>query len=122
MNISLPVNSVIPSGGPLDGQCLPLGEQGVPGIIWLLGQISGAQSVLEIGSRGGNNLRCLAAACQPNAKLRSIELVDHDGKLDATMTWLREQGFDADFFIGSSQSPKAVQWAHDQLKEGLFDF
>jgi predicted O-methyltransferase YrrM len=110
---------MVPESGPLEGLRLPIGEQSPPEIEWLLSKIAGARSVLEIGSRGGNNLRCLAAVCHPGAKLRSIELIDHGGKLGATMDWLRERGYDAELLVANSQSPKAWQWAHDN---GPFDF
>ncbi len=111
--------TLIPDGGPLDGMQLPIGEQSAPEIQWLLEKMAGARSVLEIGSRGGNNLRCFAAMCREGAKLRSIELVDSDGKLDQTIVELRKHGFNADYLIQNSQSPRAWQWAHDH---GPFDF
>lgn len=109
----------VPTGGPLNGEMMPIGEQSPPELEWLLSKIVGADSILEIGSRGGNNLRCLAAACQPGAKIRSIELVDHDDRLKETISWLREKGYDAEFLVANSQSPKAWQWAHDN---GPYDF
>lgn len=109
----------IARGGPLDGVPLPLGEQSMPEIQWLLEKMAGATSVLEIGSRGGNSLRCFAAVCQRGAKLRSIDLVDHGSKLGETIAELRGSGFDADYLIQNSQSPRAWQWAHDN---GPYDF
>lgn len=118
MNVAGSLN-FIATGGPLDGVALPIGEQSAPELTWLLSKIVGAGSILEIGSRGGNNLRCMAAACRPGAKLRSIELVDREDKLKGTIAWLNEHGYDADFLVHNSQSPKAWQWAHDQ---GPYDF
>jgi len=119
MTVAGSVNFAIKNGGPLNGEVVPIGEQSPFEIQWLLEKIAGANSILEVGSRGGNNLRCMASVCQTGAKIRSIELVDHGDQLKATIAWLNEHGYDADVLIQNSQSPRAWQWAHDH---GPYDF
>lgn len=109
----------VKNNGPLNGETVPMGEQSPFEVHWLLERMAGSTSILEIGSRGGNNLRCLASVCPRGAKIRSIDLIDHDGKLKETIGWLREHGYDADYLIQNSQSPRAWQWAHDH---GPYDF
>lgn len=104
------------------------GQQDPEEMDWLLRMVTGAKSILEIGSCFGHSLRLLASAAAPGARICSIDLghgthalkgEDTGAHLLRRVASLREQGFDAEVLLSDSSHPMAHLWA--QWK-GPFDF
>lgn len=95
-----------------------LREQNPHEFAWLLTQIAGCKSVLEIGSRGGASLRYFAELAGKDGKTRSIDISDNAG-LTRFAERMRAQGYDCEVLIANSGSDQAIQWAEGQAP---FDF
>ncbi len=92
--------------------------------------MEGANSLLEIGSAGGQSLRYLSKGLAKGAKIRAIDLgvfpaeaaelagVTCTEALSGVADELKAQGFDVDVFFGDSHSEEAAQWARSQAPEG----
>jgi predicted O-methyltransferase YrrM len=82
---------------------------------WLCNKIAGANSILEIGSWDGSCLALLAKSCAPGARIRSIDLgLGGPTVVEAlrrTVEKLREDGYDAEVFLGNSHAQKTRTWA-----------
>ena len=83
---------------------------------WLLRQIAGSESILEIGSRLGGNLSDMASVCKPGARIYSIDIgIDdkgnHTADLMGTIESLNAKGYKAEALISDSTSPPAIAWA-----------
>ncbi len=104
-------------------------EQRKEEMIWLLKELKGTKTLLEIGSRTGGMLAAMASVCEPGAKIRSIDLgLNIDPRwfqppsaeaLKATIEHLKGIGFDAECFIGDSKSREAIAFA---FAGGPYDF
>jgi predicted O-methyltransferase YrrM len=94
---------------------------------WLMGKISGASSILEIGCRFGDSIKELAKAAKPGAKIRAIDHGQPSGEcpnpskeeLAQAIEDLKAQGYDADVLVADSHDPRTLEWAKQQ---GPFDF
>ncbi len=71
---------------------------------WLLRQIAGARSILEIGSYDGASLQAMATAAAPGALLRSIDDNRHDtaGMLSSV---IEAQGYTTDEMMVGYPTP-----------------
>ena len=106
----------------------PAFEQNQQEFYWLMAKVGKISSVLEIGSREGGALRMMVPFLAPGARVCSIDIGERhpewqNGRetvsyLKTTIEELREQGFDAQVFIGNSQMLNAVTWATER---GPFD-
>jgi len=95
---------------------------------WLLNHMTGARSMLEIGSCIGFSLRGFATRLVPGARIRSIDAgVCYNGTeefrnepyLLAAIQDLDNRGFDAAVMIGDSTWPQVINWAREH---GPYDF
>src|SRR5262245_20967128 len=99
---------------------------------WLLDHMSGATSMLEIGSCLGVSLQGFATRLAPGAKIRSIDAGicwdDRDGEpvrivtannLLLTIQELDQSGFDATVIMADSTWPQVIEWAREN---GPYDF
>lgn len=75
-------------------------------------------SLLEIGSHAGGFLALMAYNCRPGSRLRAIDMTAAYG-LEDVIRRLKDDGYDAECFIGDSKSADAVYWAN---KQGPYDF
>jgi len=86
---------------------------------WLLEQMNGAKSILEVGSCYGQALYNFAKAMPKGAKIRSIDLGRNDilhwpnagDVLNSRVESLKNEGYDADVLFADSRSPEAINWA-----------
>ncbi len=101
------------------GMSLPVGDQFLFELFWLVQQMRGCRSVLEIGSRRGHTLRFMAYACGRGAKVRSVDngSANNLEELEGTINSMCSDGFDAKCFCADSASLEAIAWA-----SGPYDF
>jgi hypothetical protein len=104
------------------------GQQDERELEWMLRQIKGVRSILEVGSCFGHTLKAMAAVAAPNARIRSIDLgagvgiiggMDTGKYLSSVIADLRSRGYDAAAQFGDSRRPEAVEWAR---RDGPYDF
>lgn len=97
-------------------------EQNPTEMEWLLPQLSGFKSILEIGSRTGEMLEAMAGVCHPGARVCSIDIGDrHDTRtlLPKTIERLCEKGYNAELLMADSKLEDSIAWADAR---GPFDF
>lgn len=103
-------------------------EQNSNEMAWLLKQVAGSKSILEIGSRTGALLYGMASVCPVGARICSIDLgYDIEGQrpgpysdfLQETMAEIRGKGYAAEALIANSRDKFSIAWA---MGRAPFDF
>lgn len=86
---------------------------------WLLSNLDGVRSVLEIGSRFGESLYRIAKRLAPGAKILGVDLPNaDDNPLDSEQALLikcneiRAMGHDCNVIVGDSHDPNVVATVH----------
>jgi len=108
----------------------PWAQQSPYELFWLLSEIAGSTSILEIGSCYGNALRMFALA-MAGGKIVAIDMgtlgpasalywgVDVSERLKQTAKDLYDCGFGVHLMFGDSHDAKTVEWAK---QHGPYDF
>jgi predicted O-methyltransferase YrrM len=83
---------------------------------WLIREIKGSRSILEIGSCDGLSLRAMAGAAVKGAVIRSIELGVDDPdtaphNLKVSIGEMCAEGYDAQVHFGNSRHAETIEWA-----------
>ncbi len=104
------------------------GQQDKAELDWMLKEVSGVSSILEVGSCFGHTLRAMAHVAQPRALIRSIDLgmqpwpfegIDTSQELKIVISGLKNEGYDVEFLHADSHASSAVDWAR---RNAPYDF
>ena len=104
----------------LDKLNQPLGQQNKEELEFLLCQMKGSASILEVGSSFGHTLWAMASVAQPKAIIRSIDLglgmevlkgIDTSSYLLRVVDDLSHKDYDAMVRLGNSHNALLVKWA-----------
>ena len=103
-------------------------EQDATEFLAMLQHVKGCRSALEIGSRFGKSMQCIAAHMEPKSRVVAVDLPYSGGYGDLpspepilreSMRKLGEVGFDANLFLGNSRNAALIEKVRSL---GPFDF
>ncbi len=100
-----------------DIKAMPLGQQNLTELWFLLASLVGCKSALEIGCCEGRTSAMFARAMGPGSKLRCMDIQRHH-ELKSNLDRIADYGVDVFFAHGDSRSREAIEWAK---KEGPYD-
>ncbi len=97
---------------------MPLGQQNLTELWFLLSNLGGCKSILEIGCCEGRTSAMFARVMGPGGKLRCMDIQRHR-ELEANLDRAADYGAHVFFAQGDSRSRECIEWAE---KEGPYDF